>query len=502
MDTTLSDSPIHSLPWIKQIRARLASTDSLHLVGGAVRDLLLKREIHDMDFIVPQGALQFSRRVANQLGGAFYPLDKERETGRVIQMDDSGKKWHLDFAVYRGTDLDSDLRGRDFTINAMAIDLHQPGSIYDPLGGALDLHRKQLRTCTPASLEDDPVRILRAIRFAAAYQMRIEPETLRNMQRLVSRLGEVSPERLRDEFFRILEDPHPVICLRVLDYIGGLRVMFPELELLRGLPQPPPHTLDGWAHTLEVVSRLSQVLGVLGVPYDEESASNLNAGLIVLQLGRYRDQISTLLQSELSEGRTQRSLLFFAALFHDVGKSQTIQTDETDRIRFFDHDKAGSSIVSDRARVMHLSGVEIDRLKLLVQTHMRPILLSNAGSHPSRKAIYRFFRDTGEAGVVVCLLSLADMWGTYGSALPQTVWQNHLEVVRSLLCAFWEKPEESVSPPALINGNQLMAELRIDPGPLVGELLDEIREAQATGLVESPAQALDLARSLLAKQKL
>lgn len=500
METNQNDLPIHSLPWIRQVLASITSADSLHLVGGAVRDLLLKREINDVDFVVPQGALQISRRVANQLGGAFYPLDKERETGRVILVDDAGKKWHLDFAIYRGADLDSDLRARDFTINAMAIDLHQPDRIYDPLGGAIDLHRKQLRTCTSTSLEDDPVRILRAVRFASAYQMRIIPETLRDMQRLVSHLGGASAERLRDEFFRILEDPHPVICLRVLDHIGGLSIMFPELESLRGLQQPYPHGLDGWAHTLEVVSRLEQVLGVLNVPYDEDAASNLTAGLIALKLGRYRHQICSLLQSELSEGRTQRSLLYFAGLFHDVGKPQTLQIDDKDRIRFIDHEKVGSAIVSNRARAMHLSVPEIDRLELLVRTHMRPILLSNAGANPSRKAVYRFFRDTGEAGVLVCLLSLADMWGTYGSVLPQAVWQNHLEVVRALLSAWWETPGESVSPPALINGSQLMAELRINPGPMVGRLLEEIREAQATGLVQTPAQALDLARSLLAAQ--
>ena len=126
---------------------------------------------------------------------------------------------------------------------------------------------------------------------------------------------------------------------------------------------------------------------------------------------------------------------------------------------------------------------------------MRPILLANAGVMPSRKAIYRFFRDTGEAGVGVCLLSLADVWGTYAAALPQSIWQNQLDVVRSLLSAWWENPHESVSPPVLINGKELMAELGITPGPVVGRLLEEIREAQAMGLVENSSQALELARS-------
>ena len=320
MNTPLGDSVYRVLPELQQVRDSIPSTSPVHLVGGAIRDLLLKRDIGDLDFVVPQKALQISRQVANQLGGAFYPLDLERETGRVILVDKSGKKWHLDFAVYRGADLESDLRARDFTINAMAMDLHQPGNIYDPLGGANDLFRKRLRTCSPTSLEDDPVRILRAVRFATAYQLRIEPETLQFMQRSVNRLGEVSPERSRDEFFHILDAAQPVTCLRVLDHIGGLGILFPELEPLRDLDQSPPHTLDAWAHTLEVISRLSQVLAVVTEPYEEEIASNLYSGLVALRLGRYHHQISELLGSEQSEGRSQRSLLFFAALFHDAGK--------------------------------------------------------------------------------------------------------------------------------------------------------------------------------------
>jgi tRNA nucleotidyltransferase/poly(A) polymerase len=496
VSTKHSESPPHFPPILESVRDCVKKIPT-HLVGGAVRDLLLNRDVNDFDFVVPQKSLEISRSVADKLGGAFYPLDKERETGRVILVDAVGKRLHLDFAIYRGANLESDLRSRDFTINAMAIDVHRPEGIIDPLGGGVDLHRRQLKTCTPTSLDDDPVRILRAIRFATDYQMRIQPETLQTMRRLVDKLGQVSIERLRDELFRILGNNQPVTCLRVLDQIGGLRVILPELEPMRGLAQPPPHYLDAWGHTLDVMTQLGQVLAVLSEPYNEESASNLYTGLIALRLGRYRQRISELLRSELSEGRTLRSILVFAALYHDAGKPAALQTDESARIRFFDHDKIGGDIVSHRAKAMHLSNPEIERLRIVVSNHMRPLWLANDGLLPSRKAIYRFFRDTGEAGVDICLISLADVWGTYGAALPQTVWQQHLEVVRALLSAWWENPDESVSPPTLIDGNELMAELSIKPGPLVGRLLEEIREAQATGMVVNRGQALNLARSLL-----
>jgi hypothetical protein len=132
---------------------------------------------------------------------------------------------------------------------------------------------------------------------------------------------------------------------------------------------------------------------------------------------------------------------------------------------------------------------------------MRPLLLTQTGKPPTRRAIYRFFRDAGPAGVDVCILSLADMLGTYGPALPVETWADLLEVVRVLLQAWWEQPEESVSPPPLLNGHELVDELKIEPGKIVGEILEAIREAQASGTVQTRLEALDLARSMVGNLK-
>jgi hypothetical protein len=138
---------------------------------------------------------------------------------------------------------------------------------------------------------------------------------------------------------------------------------------------------------------------------------------------------------------------------------------------------------------------------MIVRHHMRPLFLANTGRPPTRRAIYRFFRDTGPAGVDVCLLSLADVLATYGPTLPQDHWENHIEVVRTLLSAWWEQPAESVSPPALVTGHNLIAELGLSPGPLVGELLEAIREAQAAGQVHDRAGAIAYARNYLTNKR-
>jgi tRNA nucleotidyltransferase/poly(A) polymerase len=167
--------------------------------------------------------------------------------------------------------------------------------------------------------------------------------------------------------------------------------------------------------------------------------------------------------------------------------------------RFLKHEEAGAQIVKARSQDFRLSNAEGERMEMIVRHHLRPLLLSRDSGTPSRRAIYRFFRDTGAAGVDVCLLSLADILATYGSSLPQAVWTRHMDVVRSLLEAWWEQKEDQVSPPTLLSGNDLIKILGLKPGPQIGQLLEEIREAQASGEVSDRASALEFARKHLQK---
>ncbi len=492
-----TQTPLTFTERLSQISAVLPANTAVYLVGGAVRDALLERVSYDLDFVVPEGAMQVGRRVAQALHAAYYPLDQERDTARVILVTEEGKRQTLDFALQRGPDLESDLRARDFTINAMAVDVRNPTRLLDPLGGAADLRAKVLRACSPSAFIEDPLRILRGVRLAAALEFRIEPGTLKLMRQAVDRLSHVSAERIRDELFRILDGPQPWSALRALEMIGGLDYVLPELPALKGLSQPPPHIFDAWSHTLNALRWLDALLKVLAVQYDPDSAASLMMGLVSLRLGRYRQQINAHLSASLSSGRSLRSLLLLAVLYHDAGKPQAQQMDERGRIRFFDHDRIGERLIEERAAALRLSKDEQKRLRMIVRHHMRPILLAQRGQLPSRRAVYRFFRDTGEAGVDVCLLSLADILATYGHTLPQEVWNHHLDVVRRLLEAYWEYPEQSVSPPALLNGDDLMATFNLQPGEKLGELLATLREAQAAGEISDRESALRFAQNWL-----
>ena len=246
------------------------------------------------------------------------------------------------------------------------------------------------------------------------------------------------------------------------------------------------------------MNQLEDILAALAPGYNPETTGDLLTGLLVLRLGRYREQFAAHFANPLNTDRSVRALLFFAALYHDVAKPTCKTTGDDGRIRFWGHDEQGPRWPPARANALHLSNDEIQRLQLIIRHHMRVHFHSNrmADEHktPSRKAIYRFFRDTGEAGVDLVLLALADTRATYAHTLTQETWVAALDICRIFLENYWEKPAETVAPPRLLDGHEVMTEFDLKPGPRVGELLEAIREAQATGKVDTREEALAFAR--------
>ncbi len=490
-------------PLYERIVAQFPSDPPVYLVGGAVRDALLGRSSFDLDFVTAGEALKIGRRLADGLGGAYFPLDARRNVARVIiRPEETGgegfeRPIKVDISRFQGVDLEADLRQRDFSFNAIAIDAHHLESIVDPMHGAEDLLKKRMQACSPSAMLDDPVRILRAARFSVDLELKILPETLTLIREAVPHLPQVSAERLRDELFRILALVHPGTCLRLLDMLGAIEWALPELSQLKGLQQGPPHVMDAWEHTLDILNRLECILDVLAVKFDPIKAASLSLGLVALQLGRYRQKLAEHLDSALNPDRPHRGLLFLAGVYHDVGKRASRSIDDRGAIRFIGHERIGGQLAEKRGQALKLSNLEINRLATIVGHHMRPSLLSHPEEAPSRKAVYHFFRDTGAAGVDICLISLADVLATYGATLPQERWARHLAVVRTLLGAWWEEKAQKVLPPALVNGDDLMSELALPPGPMIGYLLESIRESQVSGEVQSREEALNLAQEIV-----
>lgn len=487
-------SPIILSPTLELVRSKLPADQLLYLIGGAVRDMLLGRPVRDYDFALPSGAIPFARKLAKQLKADFYILDQERDIARVLLQGDEPRAT-LDFSAFRGDGLEADLQARDFTLNAIAIDMHQPEALLDPLGGAPDLLAKRLRACHSSALENDPIRVLRAIRMAASFALRIDVETRTWMRAAAPALRTVSAERTRDELVRLLLVPKPATCLRALDMLGALEPVLPELAALKGIEQSLPHRYDVFEHTLKVLEKLEVALSVLAEEYGQEGAGDLHSGLVVLSLGRYRQQISQRLRQELVPGRPLKALLFLAALHHDSSKLPEETSGEEDPMRFGGHEQVGAARMRARAEALHFSNDEIERLVSIVNQHSQPALML-LEAPPTRRAIYRYFRAAGEAGVETCLLSVADVMGKYGPELPRTELQDRLDMVRALLEAYFEHYDQIIDPPSLLSGDELMSALGLAPGPDVGRILETIREAQAAGEVATKDQALDLAHSL------
>lgn len=473
----------------------MAHDQPLYLVGGAVRDLLTGRPLHDLDFAMPSDPRPLAHRLADALQGDIFMLDDARHTARVIHHTPSGSAIFLDFAIFRGSSLEEDLRGRDFTLNALALELSTNRPV-DPLGGINDLRQKILRACSPTAFTDDPLRVLRGVRFALSLGCRMDAATWTAMKQAAPLLGRVSPERCRDELFYMLEAPHAASAIRLLDQAGALPELLPEVAALRDEAQGPPHVYDVFEHTLAALKELEQIYSVLVEPYSEEKANrSLISGLAVLKLGQYRKNLAEHFSVALNPHRSRRGLLFLAALLHDCAKPESRTVEPSGRVRFLGHDSTGAPVTVARAQAMMLSQAEVQHLEKLVAGHMRIHHLANIVSAPSRRAIYRYFQATGSAGIDLCLLSLADTLATYGAEIPPARWQAELDVCRMLLQAWWEKGEEIVNPPRLISGDDLMAQLGLPSGPQIGILLEAIREAQATGEITTRQQALDFARS-------
>jgi poly(A) polymerase len=471
--------------------------DEIYIVGGAVRDALLHRPLKDVDLATSGDAIRLARKIANHFNGDFFPLDSERDVGRALINTPEGRLM-FDVARFRGEDILADLTDRDFTINAMAADLRGDLSLLlDPMNGEADIGSRQLRRCSSFALSNDPIRALRAVRQSVQLGLHIEAATLADIRAVKSNLTEVSPERLRDELFKLLTLPKPVSALRIADAVGLLDIILPDLTPLHGLQQSDPHIHDAWTHTLAVVDNLSNMISVLDFNRSDNLTSSFSMGTMAVQLDRFRKQLRLHINSEWPNERSHRALLMLAALMHDVGKPATATQNEEGRWRFIDHQNIGAKIVESRAEDLRLSNVERQRLVMIVRNHMRTLFLQDL----TPRAVHRFWREMGDAGVDICLLSLADYLGTRTTFIDQDEWLIFIDRIRLLLEAYFDQHDKLISPPTLIDGNQLMQSFKLKPGRIIGELLDLIREAQVAGEIESPEAALAFAKDYLEKKK-
>jgi tRNA nucleotidyltransferase/poly(A) polymerase len=469
---------------LKRIIEFLRSEGTLcYLTGGYVRDMLLGQPAKDVDFVVAGAAIPLARRLANATGGAFYVLDDETDAARIVYRAPSERI--VDLAAMRGPDILADLRVRDFSINAMAVGLGDYGRpqprIFDPCDGQSDLKARILQATTEHAFQADPVRLLRALRFVSTLNLHIEPRTESWIRRDASLITRPSAERIRQELALIVAAPGAADHLRRMDELELMPHVLPELHALKAVAQSPPHIHDVYEHTLVTVAEAERLAAFpdaqLG-PDEKEFLSPFDADLAA----HFRQVVS--------ERRKRSTLLKFAAMLHDVGKPDTRGVGANGRIRASGHERAGARTAQKVLRRLRFSTQEIRLVGAIVQHHMRPGWLLKEPS-VTRGAIYRFFRDTGDAGIDVMVLALADQLATRGDTLTRGHWRDYLGLACRILDNYFRRPLEVVAPPQLVSGKDVMSLLGLAPGPQVGELLEVVREAQAEGMVRTREEALE-----------
>jgi tRNA nucleotidyltransferase/poly(A) polymerase len=457
----------------------------VYIVGGGVRDALLGAPQKDLDLTTGGDSIAVARKIANHFGGDVYVMDSERGVGRVLlpgQADEGPLV--LDVSRFRADDLLGDLQDRDFTINAMAVDLMGDlRLLIDPMNGTRDLQDKILCRCSPASIAMDPLRGLRAVRQSVQLGFHLDAETRQDIEAALPAFAEVSAERVRDEFIKLLALPAARRALKVADVIGLLGVILPETNVLHGKTLIHPSGLDAWRYTMATVENLGYIISAFTGRRDLDTPSAFGFGSMVMQLDQFRQQLRAHITQHWADQRPHQALLSLAALVHKIGAEAV------------DHEQTAANIVVQLAGKLRLSNDEKDRLLTIIRYQREPLLLSG---NLTPVNIYRYWRRTGEAGVDICLLALAGYLAEVGSYLDRDSWLSVLEGIRRLLEAYYLQYEVLVSPPVLLDGNDLMQALDLKPGPQLGELLESIREAQVTGEVTTREEALAFVQSRLA----
>jgi poly(A) polymerase len=468
---TLGDR-LAEAPLVAAARVAIEDPDTW-IVGGAVRDAALGREVADLDLAVadPRSA---AKAIAAELGEHAFELSAEFGTWRVVS---PSRGWQVDTTVLRGDGIDADLAERDFTIGAVAVPL-AGGEPIDPFGGLADLERKLLRAVGERSFSSDPLRLLRAARLAAELGLEIDPATVQLARAAAPRAADPAGERQLAELRQLLGGPDPLRGVALLTELELTAVVLPELENLRGVEQGPNHHLDVYDHTLAVLEHTLEVEG------DLERFAGSRAG-----------EVAELLDEPLADQMSRRTALRFGALFHDIGKPAT-RAVKDGFVGFRGHDREGAEVIggicarlrASRRLTQHLRGLALHHLRLGFLIPEAPL---------SARRVHEYLRATEPVAVDVTLLTVADRLSARGAgpiARPEMV-EAHLNLARQMIAAALDWRRDG-PPTPLLRGDELAVELGIDQGPELGALLAELEAAQYVGEVRDRAEALEHARQV------
>mgnify|MGYP001063410358 FL=1 len=428
---------------IEKIKPYIKNYDS-YLVGGYLRDLLSGEISPDRDIAIKCDNLaKLTKKIADELNGSFVELDPVNEIYRVVFGDD-----YIDFAKLLNNNLIDDIKRRDFTINAITYDINNEKFV-DITGGKKDFEEKIIRTYKISNLSDDPLRTLRAIRFQAKLGFRIDDEIINFIKENNSLILNVAPERIHQELIKTFEGKFLIDALFSMDETGLLDVIFPFFKDIKKIPSNSHHHLDLFHHLIETTRNI----------------------------------------------RINKPELKLAAFIHDLAKPDcwTIEKD-TGRHRFIGHDELGAKKVVPFLKKLKFSNKEIEYISKMVQFHIYPSALMK-DENVTERAIIRFIRKIGDDTLDLLELARADRLSARGPAVSDEMVQVNLSNLEKLKEKYFEISPKLKEMPKLVDGNEIMQILNLKPSPKLKEIIDEIKELQLEGKINTKEDAINFLKN-------
>jgi poly(A) polymerase len=435
----------------------LLKEKGFYLVGGAIRDIVLKKNPLDFDFAVEGKGVETAREFARRIRGKFVLLSEKDDEARVVKREEK-LLLTFDFKGMVGGKLSTDLLDRDFTINACAFGpLNQlaTAELFDPFSGLLDLRRKIIRPVGPESLKRDPLRILRGIRFALELNFRIS-KTFWLFAREIT-FGGVARERIGYEILRILSAPRSYPYIRRLFALGILSQIFPSFAFFF-------QEKEVFHHSFLTYKKMELILS--------EGRDRLNRFF-----QKFPEWERYLLIPQTVP------VLKFAALFHDLAKPLT-RREEGGSVHFYGHDALGAKLVFETLkRELRLSNFIAERVKRLVLYHMRLHLLCTRTEEITERACRRFLRDLGEDAIGLMALTCADGYATARRT-------KHLMAGIEKIIQFQREEEKKKRYKRLVTGYDLI-DLGLKPGPIFKKILQEIEELTLEEKIKTKEEGIE-----------
>jgi poly(A) polymerase len=457
MDINQVREEIHKDPILSKL-STLAKGKKIpfFLVGGYLRDLLLEIPGKDYDFALPKDAASFIETIEEALRLHFFKVGKEEmntTTYRIIKEDMS-----IDLTFLQGETIEADLQRRDFTINTIAF-FFQDETFHWMEGSLEDIEKKLIRTVSNHSIDQDPLRMLRAIRYLCTLDGFVMDKGLKEEISLKKeKILSLPGERIKTELDQILLSPRPAIGMKSLHEFNLLLTLFPEFKGLENLGQNEHHHLDVLSHTLLMVEKIS---------WASEWVARNHQGVSLIE----EDWLS----------------LYYAALFHDIGKQDTYSKDEKGSVHFYYHESFSVQAAERIMERLRFSNLMKNKILHLIKNHMR---ILNLSWETKETALKRLVNQIGDETPLLVFLTLADKEASRGilSIQIDEIVENHCLRILEL---FNEK--DIVHPPPFITGHDVMA-LGYSSGPRVGEILNFIRQKQVEGEIKNREEALRVLR--------